>query len=347
MKTSLLKAIAIFCGIFAAGNSDIIANTPGNTGFGNTVQVTEDIDTLSYITGYQVSQDIHGTILPQLKLNYETIYSTIDALFATDKSITVAGVTISPENINELGRRYLNEDVHSRVRAAMTDSTATAEIFSDPTEKEIVSTLIGADYAYRMAFAPYPIEKSSFMLAISESHNGNARFTMNDCNQYMEYYFTVVIPRTNRVESENWLATIKEQEGVESTPSGILYKIVEPGDANVKAINDEDVVKVIYTGTTRNGKVFDSNRWADMTEERKQMVMLYSPEQANVDSPIEFPLNRVIKGWTEGMKLIGKGGRIILWIPAHLAYGERGAGNDIGPNEALCFDVELLEVTNK
>lgn len=339
--------MAIFCGIFAAVNSDIIANTPENAGHSYATPTTENIDTLSYITGYQVSQDIHGNILPQLKLDYETIYSTIDQLFATDNSITVAGVTISPENINELGRRYLNEDVHSRVRAAMSDSTGTAEIFTSPTEKEIVSTLIGADYAYRMAFAPYPIEKESFMLAIRESHNGNARFTMNDCNQYMEYYFTVVIPRNNQASSENWLATVKEEDGVQSTESGILYKIVAPGDMNVKAISDEDVVKVLYTGTTRTGKVFDSNRWADMAEDRKQMIMNYSPEQANIDSPIEFPLNRVIKGWTEGMKLIGKGGRIILWIPPHLAYGERGAGNDIGPNEALCFDVELLEVTNK
>ena len=110
---------------------------------------------------------------------------------------------------------------------------------------------------------------------------------------------------------------------------------------NIKANKDEDVVKVLYTGRTREGKVFDSNRWADMSEERRKML----PESK--DSPIEFPLNRVIKGWTEGMKFIGKGGRITLWIPAELAYGERGAGESIGPNEALCFDVELIGVTNK
>ena len=62
------------------------------------------------------------------------------------------------------------------------------------------------------------------------------------------------------------------------------------------------------------------------------------------EEPAEFPLNRVIPGWTEGMKLVGKGGAITLWIPADLAYGPRGAGRDIGPNEALQFEVEIVDV---
>ena len=74
------------------------------------------------------------------------------------------------------------------------------------------------------------------------------------------------------------------------------------------------------------------------------MIKTYQPDQVNKDNPIEFPLNRVIKGWTEGMKLVGKGGRITLWIPSELAYGEYGSGQNIGPNQALRFDVELLEV---
>lgn len=66
------------------------------------------------------------------------------------------------------------------------------------------------------------------------------------------------------------------------------------------------------------------------------------PKEA--DEPAKFPLNRVIKGWTEGLQLVGEGGKITLWIPSDLAYGTRGAGRDIGPNEALQFDVEVIEV---
>ena len=87
----------------------------------------------------------------------------------------------------------------------------------------------------------------------------------------------------------------------------------------MRATDDRDTVKVNYRGTTIDGKEFDKN------------------------NEIEFPLNRVIRGWTEGMKLVGEGGKITLVIPANMAYGERGPIN-IGSNATLVFDVDLLEV---
>ena len=127
----------------------------------------------------------------------------------------------------------------------------------------------------------------------------------------------------NSEASAKWLSEVEQMEGVQKTESGLLYRIDREGDG-VQATADEDVVLVNYEGKTREGKVFDSSY------ERGE--------------PISFPLNRVIKGWTEGMKLVKVGGQITLWIPAEMAYGERGAGQDIGPNEALEFKVELLEV---
>jgi FKBP-type peptidyl-prolyl cis-trans isomerase FkpA len=127
----------------------------------------------------------------------------------------------------------------------------------------------------------------------------------------------------NAEASAKWLAEVETMEGVKKTESGILYRIDREG-SEVMATEDTDVVLVNYEGKTSDGEVFDSSY------ERGE--------------PISFPLNRVIKGWTEGMKLVGVGGQITLWIPSELAYGERGAGANIGPNQALEFKVELLEV---
>jgi FKBP-type peptidyl-prolyl cis-trans isomerase FkpA len=132
------------------------------------------------------------------------------------------------------------------------------------------------------------------------------------------------IAKVENIElSAKWLAEVEQMEGVQKTESGLLYRIDREG-SEVKATSDEDVVEVNYEGKTRTGKIFDSS---------------YKRGES-----ISFGLNRVIKGWTEGMKLVGEGGQITLWIPAELAYGEHGAGQDIGPNEALEFKVELIKV---
>ena len=109
---------------------------------------------------------------------------------------------------------------------------------------------------------------------------------------------------------------------VKTTASGLQYTILEPGTG--KAPKVTDTVKVHYAGKLLDGKEFDSS---------------YKRGE-----PISFPLNRVIRGWTEGMQLVKEGGKIRLFVPSNLAYGERGAGGLIGPDETLVFDVELLEV---
>jgi FKBP-type peptidyl-prolyl cis-trans isomerase len=128
--------------------------------------------------------------------------------------------------------------------------------------------------------------------------------------------------KINKEESEKFFAENAKREGVKTTPSGLQYKIVEPGTGI--SPKEKDTVVVHYKGTFLNGKVFDSS--------------------IDRGQPAEFPLNQVIKGWTEGLQLLKEGGKATLFIPSNLAYGEQGAGGVIGPGQALIFEVNLIKV---
>ena len=123
-------------------------------------------------------------------------------------------------------------------------------------------------------------------------------------------------------KGEKFLEDNAKKEGVTVTASGLQYKVITPGTG--KSPKATDTVEVHYEGTLIDGKVFDSSY------QRKESI--------------EFPLNRVIAGWTEGVQLMQEGAKYRFYIPSKLAYGPRGAGRDIGPNEALIFDVELIKV---
>lgn len=123
-------------------------------------------------------------------------------------------------------------------------------------------------------------------------------------------------------KGEAFLAENAKREGVFVTESGLQYEVVTMGEGEKPTA--ESTVKVHYHGTLIDGTVFDSS--------------------VQRGEPIEFPLNGVIKGWTEGLQLMPVGSKFILYIPYQLAYGERGAGELIGPCEALIFEVELLEI---
>jgi len=126
----------------------------------------------------------------------------------------------------------------------------------------------------------------------------------------------------NMAASQAFLEENQAKEGVETTESGLQYKVVEQGDGPMPGVNDE--VTVHYRGTLIDGTQFDSSY--DRGE------------------PATFSVGAVIPGWTEALQLMPVGSKYELYIPPGLAYGERGAGGRIGPNEALIFEVELLEI---
>ena len=123
-------------------------------------------------------------------------------------------------------------------------------------------------------------------------------------------------------EGEKFLAENAKREGVKVTPSGLQYEILEATLGQKPKATD--TVKVHYEGTLIDGTIFDSS---------------YKRGES-----IEFPLNGVIKGWTEGLQLMSIGSKFKFFIPYQLAYGERGAGGSIPPYAALIFTVELLGI---
>lgn len=114
------------------------------------------------------------------------------------------------------------------------------------------------------------------------------------------------------------------KQGVVTTDSGLQYKVLEAGREEGKRPGPTNRVSVHYEGRHLDGTVFDSSY--------------------KRGKPASFRLNQVIKGWTEGVQLMTEGAKYQLYIPADLAYGQRGAGQSIGPGETLIFDVELLKV---
>ena len=126
----------------------------------------------------------------------------------------------------------------------------------------------------------------------------------------------------NKAEGDAFLAANKTKEGVVTLPSGLQYKIITAGTGATPT--SSDTVVTHYTGTLINGQVFDSS--------------------VQRGEPATFPVGGVIAGWTEALQHMKVGGKWQLFIPAELAYGERGAGQMIAPNSTLIFDIELLEI---
>jgi FKBP-type peptidyl-prolyl cis-trans isomerase len=126
----------------------------------------------------------------------------------------------------------------------------------------------------------------------------------------------------NKQEGQAFHAENKKKEGVTTLPSGLQYKVLKSGKG--KSPKATDTVSTHYKGTLLDGTVFDSSY--DRGE------------------PASFPVNQVIKGWTEALQLMKVGDKWQLFIPSELGYGERGAGQTIGPNATLVFEIELLGV---
>jgi FKBP-type peptidyl-prolyl cis-trans isomerase FklB len=134
-----------------------------------------------------------------------------------------------------------------------------------------------------------------------------------------------VVGAANQKEGDAFLAANKTKPGVMITPSGLQYKVVTAGTGPKPT--DKDTIVCNYRGTLINGTEFDSS--------------------AKHGGPATIPVGEVIKGWTEALQLMPVGSKWQIFIPSSLAYGNRAAGPDIGPNSTLIFDVELISIQEK
>ena len=170
------------------------------------------------------------------------------------------------------------------------------------------------------------INAEAFNDAMSTVFAGKMPEIMPDeANNILQDYFDKIQKEQGNAAKEageKFLVENKTKEGVVVLPSGLQYKILKAGDGPKPKASD--TVKCHYEGRLINGQVFDSS--------------------IRRGEPAEFPVGGVIAGWVEALQLMPVGSKWQLYIPSELAYGAHGAGQSIGPNETLIFDVELLAI---
>ncbi len=199
------------------------------------------------------------------------------------------------------------------------------------TDKQRFSYFVGLQIGQQIKNDGIELDETAFLAAIKDVAAGTPpRLSQAELQatlqriQQQRAADAQKVGESNRLEGERFLADNKKKSGVKVTASGLQYKVVKAGSGSKPTASS--TVEVHYRGTLIDGTEFDSS---------------YSRGQ-----PATFPVNGVIKGWTEALQLMQEGAKWQLFIPSELAYGSRGTGADIGPNSTLIFDVELLKIKN-
>jgi FKBP-type peptidyl-prolyl cis-trans isomerase FklB len=202
------------------------------------------------------------------------------------------------------------------------------EVKLDTDEKKI-SYIIGFQAGGQLKQQGFPIDFETLEKALKEGFSGAApRLSSEEAGTIMQAFQEKQMAKQGTIDEQTslagkaFLAQNKKAEGVIELENGLQYKILKAGTGKKPA--ETDTVSVNYRGTLIDGTEFDSSY--------------------KRGAPAEFPVNRVIPGWTQILQLMAEGAKWQIFIPSDLAYGPQGAGPKIGPNAALIFDIELLEI---
>ena len=200
-------------------------------------------------------------------------------------------------------------------------------------DKEKVSYSIGMDIGANLKRGSIDVDPDMLAKGLKDSYgDGKTLLTEDQARQAIADFQTTLMAKKaeamqklsekNKAEREKFLAENAKKEGVKSLPSGLQYKEITPGKG--KSPTASDTVTTHYKGMLIDGTEFDSS---------------YKRGE-----PVTFPVSGVIPGWTEALQLMKEGAKWEIFLPPNLAYGERGAGDDIGPNATLIFEVEMISV---
>ncbi len=242
----------------------------------------------------------------------------------TDSS-TVAFATIMASQLGQdIARRFPdNPDAMEQFAAGVAEAFRIAR-GADPYYLGVRHGFSIEDRLSSMNQLGFNMTPEAFNAAFIEALKSNTMFTVESADEYLRKMIHRLNgePEAPQLTPESQALFLEEQKarpGVVQTPSGLLFEVLTEGEGS--SPTDSDKVRVVYTGQLSDGTVFDST-----------------------ETPIEFPVNRLVPGFSEGLKMMKPGGKYRIIIPSELGYGETGAAGVIPPGAALDFTIDLREV---
>lgn len=209
------------------------------------------------------------------------------------------------------------------------NSNATAEEVKLSTDNQKFSYGVGLQIGQSIARQNVKVDQDALLLAIKDALNGQEpRVSLEELQRVMEVEEKKIQQQQAATADKNlqvgkaFLAENKKRDGVKTTASGLQYRVINEGKGAKPKTSD--TVSVHYTGTLIDGREFDSSH--------------------RRNEPATFPINGVIQGWQEALPMMAEGSKWEIFVPSDLAYGPKGAGGTIGPNETLIFEIELLSI---
>jgi len=269
--------------------------------------------------GYMIGMDVAKSVAPALPdMDMAAFQRAVDNALAGGKPM-----------LDEAASKQVGQALVSSINARKGGTKPAATV-----DRTKVGLLVGSDIGRSLAPIKREFDMPMFLAGFKAASDpaGKPLLTDAEANAIRASFSArltadqqaqrLVQVQANLKAGQDFLAKNKSVKGVFTTPSGLQYMVLRQG--NGARPKPGQKVRVNYEGKLLDGTVFDSS---------------YARGQ-----PAEFGLNQVIPGWTEGVGLMPVGGKYRFWIPAALAYGEKGMGNDIPPNSTLTFDVELLAI---